>query len=210
MSVDSPADEIGNIGLGQRVQILRNQSTVLSVTQSENIEALVRAYQPTSDERSHSAATALLRQDRVMWRRTDFDPGHFTASGFVVSSDGGSLLLILHGKLGRWLQPGGHIDSDDPSAEAAARREVFEETGVANLRALADDPVRMDVHKIPAREPEPKHLHFDLGFGFQAAGEDIGPLDEVSDAKWVRFEHLDQYHVDEAVVHGALAARRLL
>ncbi len=177
---------------------------------SKDIQALVRAHQPTDDERSHAAAAALLRGGDVMWRRTDFEPGHFTASGFVVSPDGESLLLILHGKLGRWLQPGGHIDPDDSTAGVAARREVLEETGVGDLRALADGPVRIDVHEIPARDPDPKHLHFDLGFGFQAAGEDIGPLDEVADAKWVRFEHLDRYLVDEAVVQGALAARRLL
>ena len=63
--------------------------------------------------------------------RDRFVPGHFTASGFVVSPDGSSLLLIHHRRLDRWLQPGGHIDPEDASPIAAAAREVTEETGVS-------------------------------------------------------------------------------
>ena len=41
-------------------------------------------------------------------RRDAFSPGHFTASAFVLSPRRDQLLLILHKKLGLWLQPGGH------------------------------------------------------------------------------------------------------
>ncbi|MDX1745166.1 MAG: NUDIX domain-containing protein, partial [Halobacteriales archaeon] len=51
----------------------------------------------------------------------------FTASGFVV--DGERVLLVDHARLGRWLQPGGHIEARETPVEAAIR-EVREETGV--------------------------------------------------------------------------------
>src|ERR1700744_1954418 len=65
--------------------------------------------------------------------RTSFEPGHFTASAFILSPMPDALLLILHGKLGRWLQPGGHVDRDDSDLLAAARREAREEVGIDQL-----------------------------------------------------------------------------
>ena len=38
--------------------------------------------------------------------------GHFTASVWLVSADGGRVLLTHHRKLGMWLQLGGHADGE--------------------------------------------------------------------------------------------------
>ena len=106
------------------------------------------------------------------------DPGHFTASGFVLSPDRGSVLLILHGKLNRWLQPGGHIESADASVEAAARREIAEETGLEAMTRAGTDLARIDAHQIPARGIEPEHVHIDLALGFIAQTVLLGPICE--------------------------------
>jgi 8-oxo-dGTP pyrophosphatase MutT (NUDIX family) len=137
-----------------------------------------------------------------MWPRSEFDPGHFTASGFVLSPDSGSVLLILHGKLGRWLQPGGHIEKGDPSVEAAARREIAEETGLTAITRAGTGLARIDAHQIPTRGIEPEHLHIDLALGFTAETDALGPLDEVLDARWVRIDDLDSYNVDEPIHAG--------
>jgi 8-oxo-dGTP pyrophosphatase MutT (NUDIX family) len=137
-----------------------------------------------------------------MWPRSEFDPGHFTASGFVLSPDRSSLLLILHGKLGRWLQPGGHIEIGDVSVEAAARREIAEETGLAAIAREGASLARIDAHQIPARGTEPEHVHIDLAVGFAAQTDVLGPIDEVLDARWVPLEALSDYNVDEAVLMG--------
>jgi 8-oxo-dGTP pyrophosphatase MutT (NUDIX family) len=139
--------------------------------------------------------------------RNRFDPGHFTASGFVVSLDGSSLLLIHHRRLDRWLQPGGHIDTGDASPIAAAAREVTEETGVAVEPILAD-LIDLDIHPIPPRAPEPAHEHFDLRFAFRALDEALVAADEVHDAIWVRWDDLDAYDVDASVVRAAEILRR--
>ena len=52
---------------------------------------------------------------------------HFTASGAVFSGD--HVLLVEHRKLGCWLYPGGHVDTDEDPAQAVLR-EVHEETGI--------------------------------------------------------------------------------
>ena len=59
--------------------------------------------------------------------------GHLTASAVVVSAEGDRVLLLHHRKLDRWLQPGGHGDPGETSAEAVALREAHEETGLCGL-----------------------------------------------------------------------------
>jgi len=138
--------------------------------------------------------------------RDRFDPGHFTASGFVVSPDGSSLLLIHHRRLDRWLQPGGHIDPEDPSPIVAAAREVEEETGVATEPIVAH-LIDLDIHSIPARDPEPEHEHFDLRFAFRALEARLIADDEVNDAIWVPWADVETYNVDASVLRGTAALR---
>lgn len=172
---------------------------------AKDIDAVVRGYRPDGDATSYDTALAALSQRRPMWPRTEFSPGHFTASGFVISPDRDSILLIHHGKLGRWLQPGGHIEADDDTVEAAARREVAEETGIADLVRVGSSLIRIDAHPIPSHGHEPAHIHIDLAFGFIAATDRIGPLDEVVDAKWVLFGDLAAFDLDEAGIAGVHA-----
>jgi 8-oxo-dGTP pyrophosphatase MutT (NUDIX family) len=112
------------------------------------------------------------------------------------------VLLILHGKLNRWLQPGGHIESDDVSVEAAARREIEEETGLGAISRVGAGLARIDAHEIPARGSEPRHVHIDLAVSFIAETDLLSPLDEVFDARWVPLENLADYNVDDAVLNG--------
>lgn len=170
-----------------------------------DLETLVRAYVPDGDEWTYALALEILATGRSLWQRSEFDPGHFTASGFVVSPDGSSLLLIHHTKLDRWLQPGGHMEAEDSTVAAAARREVLEETGVGDLHLLGTSLVRIDAHEIPERGREPAHVHIDLGVGFHATSTEIGPLDEVDDAAWVPFDALANYDADDALKRGAHA-----
>ncbi len=175
-----------------------------------DIAAVVGAYHPDGDEISVGVARDALGSGRPMWPRDEFDPGHFTASGFVASPDGTSLLLIHHAKLGRWLQPGGHFESGDESIEAAARREVAEETGLTDIDRVGLGLVRIDAHPIPARANEPGHVHIDLAMGFIAGTVDIAVVDEILDARWVPWGQLADFGVDDAIRCGAASLRMLL
>lgn len=142
-------------------------------------------------EGQHEARERLLwlaAETAAPFARTQFVPGHFTASGFVVSPDGSSLLLIHHRRLDRWLQPGGHIDPSDASVESAARREIVEETGVG----LVEDPAPLfdlDVHPIPAGKGEPPHEHYDVRFLFTASDTMLdADKAEVREARWFPLE----------------------
>ena len=91
-------------------------------------------------------------------------PAHFTGSAVVVSPDGAKVCLVLHAKLKRWLQPGGHADGvDGGSMAATALREAREETG-CEVVLPSDVPIDVDVHVIPARKSEPEHSHLDVRY----------------------------------------------
>ncbi|HJN76908.1 MAG TPA: pseudouridine synthase [Myxococcota bacterium] len=136
-----------------------------------------------------AAASALCGVDDDACSRSHFEPGHFTASAMVLSPDERDVLLIHHQKLGRWLQPGGHIEPSDTGFLAAARREVLEETGIADLDVLG--LLDVDVHAIPAREPEPRHEHHDLRFLFRAHSRAMHAGDGATDARWFPLDGVD-------------------
>ena len=150
-----------------------------------------------------------LRLQPRCTRRDHFEPGHFTASAFILSPDDGAVLLIEHSKLHRWLQPGGHIDAIDVDLEAAARREVAEETGITKLTVVAA-PFDVDVHAIPARKDEPAHLHFDVRFLFRAASLDMRAGSDALAARWVPRSEVPGVKTDDSVWRAMRKLDRLL
>jgi 8-oxo-dGTP pyrophosphatase MutT (NUDIX family) len=168
-------------------------------------EALGR-YEP-SDAREAGFLERMVELARSpsRFRRDSFAPGHFTASAFVLSPERDALLLIFHKKLSLWLQPGGHVEETDASVLAAARREVLEEVGIAELSvARADAPLfDVDVHVIPERPGEPRHEHFDLRFLFVPASREFAAGDEVGAARWVPLAELAAVTTDESVQRAA-------
>lgn len=124
---------------------------------------------------------------------------HFTASACVVDPVGERTCLVHHAKLGRRLQPGGHVEADDESPAQAALREAREETGLdVRLHPFAPRPLDVDIHEIPPLGDEPAHRHLDLRYLLLADGGE-----PAEGAEWVG--------LDEAI--GAAdepALRRLL
>jgi 8-oxo-dGTP pyrophosphatase MutT (NUDIX family) len=145
----------------------------------------------------------LLETGSEPFARTHLSPGHFTASAFVVSEDRQRVLLILHRKLKRWLQPGGHIDADDDGPLAAAIREVREETGLNDVRPLGEGLLDVDVHAIPALGNEPPHEHFDLRFCLTTSEAGAEGSDEIDGLAWVPLSEITKVHTDASVWRAA-------
>lgn len=139
--------------------------------------------------------------------RGQFDPGHFTASALVVSPASRLVLLIAHPTLGLWLQPGGHIEANDPSPREAAHREVLEETGLsASIEPLLFD---VDVHEIPARKADPSHRHFDLRFLALVGGAPAPASAEGLESRWLPAAEAARLTTDASVRRMLDKARAL-
>lgn len=165
-------------------------------------------YRPV-DERERAFHTRMLELLRTPepWSRSQFRPGHLTASAFVLSPASDALLLIFHRKLSIWIQPGGHIEADDVDLEGAARREVAEEVGLPLASSEAAAIFDVDIHAIPARRAEPEHEHFDVRFCFRANSLAFAASEEVVDARWVELAKIDQLTADESVLRAARKLR---
>jgi len=87
--------------------------------------------------------------------------GHLTGSAVVIDTSRRRTLVMLHAKLGRWFQPGGHAEGDANLA-GVALREAGEETGIGGL-AVVIPAIDIDVHPV-AVPGEEQHLHLDLRF----------------------------------------------
>ncbi len=171
----------------------------------------------------HRAADA-HEQESLEWMRRfvagpadpfarDNPEGHVTASAVIARADGEAFLLILHRTLGRWLQPGGHVESTDASAFDAALREAREETGIATFTApLSDEILDVDVHLIPARRRDPAHHHFDVRF-LVTADTDFdrsASEDPARPMEWRGYEEALASGVDESLERALAKARAAL
>jgi 8-oxo-dGTP pyrophosphatase MutT (NUDIX family) len=148
------------------------------MSRRESLVALLARHVPTDDEEAGH-----LERMRAFARSLD-DPlsreqpvAHFTASALVVDPVLARTFLVRHAKLGRWLQPGGHVEPEDESLLWAALREAREETGFA-VDPAVEEPLDVDVHEFPAREGRPAHLHLDVRFLLVAAGPSRGEAAE--------------------------------
>jgi 8-oxo-dGTP pyrophosphatase MutT (NUDIX family) len=164
---------------------------------SAAVRDLVEAHRPADDRERRSQAEILAGLGRLPrpWDE-DADPVHVTASALIVGRRG--IVLHKHRRLGRWMQPGGHIDAGE-WPEEAARREAAEETGLA----VVDPPggprmVHLDVHAAAKG-----HTHLDLRY--LLIGPDQDPAPPPGESPDVRWCGLDEARAlaDEAL-EGAL------
>jgi 8-oxo-dGTP pyrophosphatase MutT (NUDIX family) len=128
---------------------------------------------------------------------------HLTASSLICAAAEGMVLLTLHARLGRWLQTGGHIESTDPTLEAAAAREAHEESGLADL-SLEPSPLLLSKHEVPCGTVRPTY-HLDVQYLVLAdhvIGTDVG--EESLDLRWFAHEQLPE--VDHSVSELVRAA----
>ncbi|MCW8130879.1 MAG: NUDIX domain-containing protein [Planctomycetota bacterium] len=174
-------------------------------TATEKIARLLAAHVPADAREAESLRKiqALVATASAPFSREHFVPGHLTASGMVFNAARTKTLLIFHGKLHRWLQPGGHFEPGEDDPGVASMREVREET-LLEPRHPDGGPVLLDVdvHLIPARKTDPAHEHHDLRMlligdeGKHAIG------DGVKDAQWFTREECAAMDLDPGLVRG--------
>jgi len=179
------------------------------------LKMLTRYQKKYPDEELVTRRIRKLAEDFSNCFERDCLPGHITGSAWILSPDHTQCVLLHHGRLARWLQPGGHADGQSDIV-AVARREAQEETGLISLKIVCDNnqevvPLDVDVHWIPARLDadgnllEPGHEHHDLRFLFVAgAKQTLKISDESNDLRWFTQDEVRAI-TDEASVLRMLA-----
>lgn len=164
------------------------------------LRRLVADHPPADARETASKARFLEELDRLgaPFDR-DADPVHVTASAVVVGARG--TVLHLHRRLGRWLQPGGHVETGEDPAQAAVR-ESREETGLALAHPDGGPQlVHLDVH------PAAGHVHLDLRYVLLAPDDEPSPgPGESPHARWFAWDEAEAI-ADDALV-GALRRAR--
>lgn len=139
----------------------------------------------------------------AMWRTCA--PAHLTASSAVLDLVAERILLVLHRKLGRWVQPGGHCEPGDATLASAALREAAEESGIAGLRLLPGI-IQVDRHPAPCR-PGVVEEHLDVRYAIVAPPEARTAVSaESDDVRWFGWDGLPE-GVEPTIVEMLAAAR---
>ena len=111
---------------------------------------------------------------------------------------------MLHRKLGRWLQMGGHCELSDVSVRAAAAREAREESGIRGLNISAM-PINLDRH---ALQCDGRHLdHLDVQYlAIAPAAATFVANDESLRLQWFAYDDIPR---DDTAVTTLVTAARL-
>jgi 8-oxo-dGTP pyrophosphatase MutT (NUDIX family) len=171
------------------------------VAETAYLRAVVAAHVPLSSREVASKARFLAEFDRLDDPCSEHaDPVHVTASAIVVGARG--TVLHIHKRLGRWMQPGGHIDPGE-KPPVAARREAIEELGL-DVAHPDGGPrlIHLDVH-----EAALGHTHLDLRYLLLGSSDDPHPPPgESPEARWYDWDAAAAM-ADEALAPALEVAR---
>ena len=149
----------------------------------------------------------------------------FTVSAYILHPSEPRLLLVKHRKIGKWLQPGGHIELDENPLQALTH-ELEEETGLkpADYTILQPDQPTGLTHTTPLPVPflinqhafDDTHQHIDLAYIVQAHIDAITDDPDGADAiRWCSLTDMKTFaaqyeifaytlHICECVLSKAL------
>ncbi len=112
--------------------------------------------------------------------------GHFTASALLVDPMRAQVMLVMHPRVKRWLQMGGHIEPADLSFREAALRECREESGYAQID-VGECPVRLDRHEVVCNSPRGEvihSVHWDVQFLALIDSGQVREITEDAETRW--------------------------
>ena len=158
-----------------------------------NLKKQLEAFRPwnAQEERDRAALLRLLEGGQAFYGRED--PAHLTASAWVTSPDRKRVLLAYHNLYDSWAWLGGHADGER-NLLSVALREVREESGLGDVRAVSPDIYSVEILTVDGHEKRGRyvssHLHLNVTFLLEA--DPAAPIrckpDENSRVGWFGLE----------------------
>lgn len=156
----------------------------------------IGAYTPFNDQEAADKPKllSLLQSSKDIFTR-DNTTAHMTASGWVVSPDRKSVLMIYHNIYNSWSWMGGHADGETDLLQVA-QREIREESGIRDLKLLTPDIYSLEILTVDGHikrgQYVSSHLHLNVTYLFEA--DPAQPLhvkpDENSGVAWIPISDL--------------------
>lgn len=168
----------------------------------KEVVRLVSAFEAGDDglaSKSKDLVLCLLEHGTKPFSARQYWPGHITCTALIFHPAEPRVLAIDHHRLRRWLLPGGHVENEDPSLDAAAAREAEEETHVQLDEQFQTFLAGIDVHGIPPKEQTPYHLHHDLIWCFRAASDRFETTPEAPKVAWVHRDQWDELDLTHSI-----------
>jgi 8-oxo-dGTP diphosphatase len=138
----------------------------------------------------------------------------FTASAFMLHPSEPKLCLLMHKKLQKWLQPGGHIELNENPLQALIR-ELEEETGLSendwvffsqpnqpkpNGNTTLPLPFHVNEHRMHGTD---HHRHVDFAYLLQAKSDKLTDKpDGALSIGWFDIHQINEMHKNGDVYDG--------
>lgn len=156
----------------------------------ERLARQLGAYRPVNAQEAcdRELMLAFLETGEHPFERSNCT-AHFTASAWVTNRTHDRVLMIYHNIYRSWAWTGGHADGETDLC-AVAWREAQEESGLGELRLVAEEPVSLEILTVNGHEKRgeyvPSHLHYNVTYLFEA--DESQPLrikpDENAGVRW--------------------------
>ena len=138
----------------------------------------------------------------------------FTVSAYVLHPTEPKILMIKHRKIGKWLQPGGHIELNENPIQALTH-ELEEETGLKpeDYTLLQPDQLTKLQHNVLLPVPfymnqheiDKGHKHIDMAYIAKANTDRLTETpDGADDIRWCGIEELQQFLADDVLFPDTL------
>ena len=162
-----------------------------------NIYEAITLYKPYNVQEEKDQKTILAYLDKYddAFERSN-ELAHMTASAWVVNKNRNKVLMAYHRIYDSWSWLGGHCDGDKDCLKVAVR-EVKEEAGLENVKALKEDIFSLEVLSVDSHYKKgnyvPTHLHLNVTYLLEADEDEALKVkeDENSGVAW--------FEMDEAV-----------
>lgn len=122
------------------------------------------------EEQDQKEILQRLRSGEELYTRENRS-AHLTASGWVVSPDRKKVLMAYHNLYDSWAWLGGHADGERDLL-AVAKREVQEESGLAEVREVSAEIFSLEILTVDGHEKKgdyvSSHLHLNVTYLFEA------------------------------------------